>query len=343
MGVQRDEDFITEFIFVKLYNRSEAFRDIIAKKFGSNVKISNEIEFTGSKNKKDPKYGCPDATGKDEKLYIEVKTKMNTPLTDFEKKDGALYVNVKGAFKRAAKCTSHETKGNRNPNGFDYYGYKKYLDENPEGKLLYVVCNENYDLKNACKGKKGQVGYLYWTEILDFVKKTNSDDDLIKIIESRVEGLQDVEEENSVIDITTKLCRFSAVLIQNKIINSIDQSIAQAYDEILESDCIWFGWDGRLIGFENINRISLVISIQTGDVCLYLCDNAYQNKTKIIQKKFNLKKVKTKYDDDDNQLYLKIFSINDYESFETNSELIKALTKYLDNIKKIFTNNKNLV
>ena len=63
MGVQRDEDFITEFIFVKLYNRSEAFRELIAAKFNTTVNnISNEIEFTGSNNKNEPQYGCPDAT-----------------------------------------------------------------------------------------------------------------------------------------------------------------------------------------------------------------------------------------------------------------------------------------
>lgn len=32
MGVKRDEDFVTEFIFVKLFNRSQAFRDMIKKK-----------------------------------------------------------------------------------------------------------------------------------------------------------------------------------------------------------------------------------------------------------------------------------------------------------------------
>ncbi len=331
MGVQRDEDFITEFIFVKLYNRSEAFRELIAAKFNTTVNnISNEIEFTGSNNKNEPQYGCPDATGNDGKLYVEVKTRMSTPLTDFEKQDGAKHVKVNGKFKNYYKCTSNEKKGNKQ---YQYYGYKNFLNDK-EHKLLYVVCNENYDLTNACKGKN--VAYLYWTEILEFLKKTNSDDDFIKIIESRVEGLDEGEEKNSILDITTKLCIFSAALIQNEIINSIDQSIEQEYySEVFKSESIWFGWSGSLKNFENIDKISIGISIETGDAYLYVTSKAYERKSEIINERFNKKKCDEVHDAD-NELYLKIFSLQTYNNFEIASELIQYLNNYLTSIRKKF-------
>ena len=335
MGVQRDEDFITEFIFVKLYNRSAAFREIIANKFNTTVNnISESIKFTGSNNKTTPENGCPDATGEDGKLYVEVKTRMSTPLTDFEKQDGAKHVKVNGKFKNYYKCTSNEKKGNKQ---YQYYGYKNFLNKDKEHKLLYVVCNDNYDLDNACKGKKGQVAHLYWTEILNFLKKTNSDDDLIKIIESRVEGLEEKEEISSS-DMTAKLCKFSAALIKNKIIDSIEKDIEQEYDsEVLKSDSIWFGWWGSLNGFEKIDKISIGISIETGDAYLYVTSEAYKRKEKIIKIKFNSNETEKKHNKN-NELYLKIFSLRDYHDFETDRELIQALNNYLNSISKIFSN-----
>lgn len=49
MGVQRDEDFITEFVFVPLYNRSQTFRDLIAGKFSKKVELCEEITFNRRK------------------------------------------------------------------------------------------------------------------------------------------------------------------------------------------------------------------------------------------------------------------------------------------------------
>lgn len=334
MGVQRDEDFITEFVFVKLYNRSKAFRKIIEEKFG--IEISEEIEFSGSKNKRNPEFGCPDAVGKDGKLYIEVKTRMGTPLTDFETKDGALYVKVKGEFKRAVKCSTSETKGNRNKDSFDCYGYRKYLKDNKENKLLYLVCNEDYDLSEAIPEKDGRVVYMYWTEILEFLKENNSDDDLIKIIESRVEGLEE-EDEVSILEITNKLCKLSASLVKNGIISAKNDSIEScSYEEIFEGPAMWFGWTDAFVGFENIHNIALGISIETGDAYLYAENSAY----KVLCKndiRFARAKPETVSDNkEDEALWLKIFNIADYEDkdFEEDGNLIKIFMEYLNKVKQ---------
>ena len=119
MGVQRDEDFITEFVFVPLYNRSQTFRDLIAGKFSKKVELCEEITFTGSDNKRNSEFGCPDAAScvekdiKKERFYVEVKTRTGTPLTDFEKESGARHIKVHGSWKREIKCSTTEKRGNR--------------------------------------------------------------------------------------------------------------------------------------------------------------------------------------------------------------------------------------
>ena len=119
MGVQRDEDFITEFVFVPLYNRLQTFRDLIAGKFSKKVGLCEKITFTGSDNKHNSELGCPDAASceekdiKKERFYVEVKTKTGTPLTDFEKESGARHIKVHGFWKREIKCSTTEKRGNR--------------------------------------------------------------------------------------------------------------------------------------------------------------------------------------------------------------------------------------
>lgn len=336
MGVQRDEDFITEFVLIKLYNRSKAFRKIIEEKFGT--EISEEIEFSGSKNKRNPEFGCPDAVGKDGKLYIEVKTRMGTPLTDFETIKGALYVKVKGEFKRAAKCSTAETKGNRNKDSFDCYGYRKYLKADKENKLLYLVCNEDYDLSDACPEKDGRVVYMYWTEIIDFLKENNSDDDLIKIIESRVEGL---EKENavSILEIITKLCKLSASLAKNGIISAKNNCVEScSYENIIEGPAMWFGWTDVFAGFEDIHNIALGISTETGDAYLYAEDSAYKVLCENDIRFARTKPEEVSNNKENEELWLKLFNITDYndEDFEEDGNLIKIFMEYLKKVKTMF-------
>lgn len=337
MGVQRDEDFITEFVFVKLYNRSKAFRKCIEDKFGTEV--SEEIEFSGSKNKRDPEFGCPDAVGKDGKLYIEIKTRMSTPLTDFEKKDGALYMKVKGSFKRAAKCSSSETKGNRGKESYDRYGYRKYLKSNKDNKLLYIVCNNKYDLSEACPEKDGKVVFMYWTEILAFLKETNSDDVFIEIIESRVEGLEEDDDEVSALDITDKLCKFSASLAKNEMITATNNSVmSYPYSEIIEGSTMWFGSSDSFTGFENIDKIALGVSIETGTVYLYAKDKAYKTLCKNDIRFGRTKTEMVQNDKDNEEVWLKLFNFVDYDDndFEKDGRLINTFIDYLRKVKKLF-------
>jgi hypothetical protein len=321
MGVKRDEDFITEFIFVKLYNRSQSFRDIIKKKF-KGKSISNKIKFTGSKNKNNPEFGCPDAIGTDGKLYIEIKTKMSTPLTPFEKASGAEHIKVKGEFKNSAKCTPSERKGKRSSASITTYGYKRFLDANEENKLLYVVCNENYDLSEACE-EGSNVVYMYWTEILKYLKENNSDDELIKVIENCVEGLEDAKT-HSTLDITTKLCKFSAILLNKRIISSTENICNEEYASILDSPTVWFQFD--------ISETWLGISLETGDAYFYAYDEAYKILTNNNKINFGKKTIKDSFNEN-GALYKKIFSLTDSDESAFES-LIDVLKVFLEKIEK---------
>lgn len=342
MGVQRDEDFITEFVFVPLYNRSASFRNLIAQQFSSKVVLSDEISFTGSDNKRNPEYGCPDATSKDGKLYIEVKTKLGTPLTDFEKASGARFIKVRGNFIRESKCSAADKKGNRGLNSFSNYGYQHFLDKNKNSNLLlYVVCNDHYkktELKEACKGK--QVAILTWVQILEFLKENNKDDEFIRIIESRVEGVVD-DEETSPLEVLDKLCRFSASLAKLGIITAIDGSIANDdYDEIGEGPSMWFGWNSSLTPFENIETLSIVVSTENGNVYLYACSDAYSI-VKANKIKFDGKKIEIAYEDEKvKEIYLKLFCMIDddfeYSDFESDSDFMKDFCDYLKKVESEF-------
>lgn len=82
---------------------------------------------------------------------------METPLTDFETINGALYVKVKGEFKRAAKCSTAETKGNRNKDSFDCYGYRKYLKAD---KLFRFCKMDNRWLLLSINGRSFRTLYI---------------------------------------------------------------------------------------------------------------------------------------------------------------------------------------
>ena len=325
MGVKRDEDFVTEFIFVKLFNRSQAFRDMIQKKF--NGKISQKIEFTGSKNKKDARLGCPDAVGEDGKLYIEIKTKMTTPLTPLEKNCGAKYIKVKGEFKNVDKLTPNQKKGNRKQDRVETWGYIKFLKD-PNNKLLYIVCNKDYNLDDPCKGD--QVGIMYWTEILDFLKKSNSEDELIKVLENCVEGL-DSEDEPSILDITTKLCKISVLLAEKNIVKETG-IYKEEFQYILNTPIIWF----ELFPDINISGTWLGISLETGNVYLCAEKDAYNLLSKqVTDIKFGKSKIE-KISDNEDSLYLKIFSLVKYKEEEEKEfweEVIKTFICFLNKIK----------
>lgn len=146
------EDYVTETIFVKIYNRSKSFRGFVSKKFGEDKNFGDIIKFTGANKFNSDGYGHPDATS-DIGNYIEVKTNYGTDLTDNEKKGG---------------------------------GYEKYLKENRDKLLLYVVPTD-YDLSEAVTGKR--VAHLYWQEIVDFLSEHNDTDPLIEKIYQKVEGV----------------------------------------------------------------------------------------------------------------------------------------------------------
>ena len=73
MGIVNNENYITEMIFIPIYNRSKVFRDWISKKFEKPFGVS--IRFTGDEGKrtKTNEFGCPDATS-DLGNIIEIKT-----------------------------------------------------------------------------------------------------------------------------------------------------------------------------------------------------------------------------------------------------------------------------
>ena len=86
MGATNAENYVTETIFIPLYNRSAGFRKLVSKKFGSN--FGSHVFFSGNERNTQftEKYGCPDVKS-DLGNIIEIKTKNSTKLTDNEKAD----------------------------------------------------------------------------------------------------------------------------------------------------------------------------------------------------------------------------------------------------------------
>lgn len=149
----RDENYVTEFIFVSLYNRSMTFRNLISKKFGLKGDAFGErMVCTCDKRKGRSEYGNPDAKTNTDNI-VEVKTRISTPLTEYEKKKGM--------------------NGN---------GYEKYLKEN--NKLLLYVFPDDYDEQGRIDRK---AAVIYWSEILNHLKKENSNDPYISQILEKVD------------------------------------------------------------------------------------------------------------------------------------------------------------
>lgn len=328
--MQRDEDFITQFIFVPLFNRSKAFRNFLEEKSGivlcEKIEFSGETLVTGS-------CGRPDAYSDDNKLFIDVKTKLTSKLTDFEKDSGACYIKVKDHFVPENKCNSMELRGNINSASYEYWGYRKFLDYSYENRLLYVVCNDAYDMRECCKNKKGKgsVGIVYWTDILNFIKDQNKEDPFVEYIENSVEGLDGREEDRiSETEITDKLCRLSASLGILGIIGSGNAINSDETNYICKSGIIWLCFNG-------LPEFFIGVSVKTGEIYLYAIGNAYE-KFKKNPPRFKGFKTWTEFDNEVAQeLYERIRNLSDfnYEDFEINGIFVTELIKYLDELKKI--------
>ena len=155
----RDENYVTETIFVPLYNRSMSFRNLISKKFGLKGDAFGErMVCTCDKRKGGSEYGNPDAKTNLDNI-VEIKTRISTPLTTYEKKKG-----------------------------MDGNGYEKYLKEN--NKLLLYVFPDGYDEQGKID-KKSAV--IYWSEILTHLKKENINDPFISQILEKVDCDDDDE------------------------------------------------------------------------------------------------------------------------------------------------------
>lgn len=153
----RDENYVTETIFVPLYNRSMNFRNLISKKFGlKGESFGERMVCTCDKRKSGNEYGNPDAKTNLDNI-VEIKTRISTPLTAYEKKKG-----------------------------MDGNGYEKYLKE--KGKLLLYVFPDGYD-ETGIIDKKSAV--IYWSEILSYLKKENINDPYISLILEKVDCSDD--------------------------------------------------------------------------------------------------------------------------------------------------------
>lgn len=163
MAATTSENYVTETIFIPLYNRSAGFRKLISKAFPNKVDFGTSIHFTGNERNTSftEKYGCPDAKS-DLDNIIEIKINYSTGLTDNEKKGGC--------------------NGN---------GYEKYLKDNKDKYLLYVI-PEGYNLEDCVKDKQ-RVGVITWKKILSYLNEQNEDDPYIRIINNKVEGTETKE------------------------------------------------------------------------------------------------------------------------------------------------------
>ena len=217
MGELRDENYVTETIFIPLYNRSLSFRKMISRKFKIE-NFGNSIRFTGDENKNSPdnKYGCPDARS-DLGNIIEIKTKTTTKL----------YPN---------ECSGGD-KGN---------GYEQYLIDHTDNLLLYIV-PYGYNLKNAVR-IKDRVQALTWTEIVNFLREQNDSDPLIGLIYNKVDNVEVKQVKTlesykaKVYEVLTRLCALNGALsIKLEEKNSKSFPITSYPEKMKETD--WAGID----------------------------------------------------------------------------------------------------
>lgn len=229
MASTTSENYVTETILVPLYNRSAGLRKLISKKFGTKVNFGDSIQFTGN-NRKDDKYGHPDATS-DSGNYIEVKIYNDCELQESQK------------------------KGCKN-------GYEKYLNENKDKYLLYIV-PDNYSHK-ADFVKNDRSKYMEWGEILDYIREQNEYDPLIPLICDKVEGIKldevrtlisyKVKVYESLIKASGKNPKLSIILNDDEGINVLPDTMGEEDMNVISFKyegeeernqyCFWFEKDG---------------------------------------------------------------------------------------------------
>lgn len=157
MGEFRDENYVTETIFIPLYNRSATFRDFVSNRFGKGKEFGVSLRFTGDERPNDG-YGNPDAKTEKENI-VEIKIKLSTRLQKNEEKGGE---------------------------------YEKYLKKNPDRFLLYVL-PKDYDETNVVKGENVKI--IHWDDIVKFLRKQNNTDPMIGQIYNKVENIKLEENE----------------------------------------------------------------------------------------------------------------------------------------------------
>ncbi len=209
------------------------FRNLISKKFGLKGNAFGErMVCTCDKRKGGSEYGNPAAKTSSENI-VEVKTRTSTPLTEYEKKKGM--------------------NGN---------GYEKYLKEND--KLLLYVFPDDYDEQGRIDRK---AAVIYWSEILNHLKKENCNDPYISQILEKV----DCDDDGKIMTLPSyrarlfELCARITSLNNNFKVdfnksptnhfpyNSRDDgnAICFYYPDGKSEDFFWFAYSGIEISFSD--------------------------------------------------------------------------------------------
>ncbi|MBR0125078.1 MAG: hypothetical protein IJM03_06985 [Treponema sp.] len=281
MADVRNENYVTEFIFVPLYNRSKHFREFIDSKFVKGTKFGDRMNCTC--DKRNNKYGSPDAKTNSDNI-VELKSKLSTKLTDYEKVGGS-----------------------------DGNGYERYLSENKDSKLLYVFC-DGYDDSDRITGDN--VGVVYWGEILDFIRDENINDKLINSILEKVEGF---EKEKKIMPIDTYKARLIEVFDRLTGINAnfmIDYDkgfeISHFPDDSDEYwDCVYFKtYDENIKGWFWVSNEGIWIAFD-------LRKNS-KSENAVNARSYNdvLEKAGFKYREDDDDYDKYVISQDDFLNFD---------------------------
>lgn len=152
MPTKRDENYVTDKILVPYYNKSARFRAFISEKFGQGFSFGDRLRTTC--DKRNEKYGNPDAESSDGKNFVEVK------------------------ISNGAKLQPNEMAGG---------SYEQRLRDFPDNHLLYIV-NDAFPMSNAVKHKRAKT--IYWSEIYDFIEESDNTDPVLQVLAECVQGLE---------------------------------------------------------------------------------------------------------------------------------------------------------
>lgn len=226
MSVTRGENYVTEMFLIDFYNSSQKFREFIAHTFCETLTLDKKLVCTCDRRENPPKFGNPDACTKDKKLYIEVKTRKYTPLTDLESDEGADYIKNHGKWTNLSKVPSNKKEGDPDK---ETCGYKRFIEESKEHRLLYIVPKGYQYLDKAVYGgnvkkkKHGnQVRTIYWEDITSFIKEMDAYSPRLKVIKKIVDHEERVEHDSG--DYFAKLLKVIMNLTANHNDVSIDTS-----------------------------------------------------------------------------------------------------------------------